>query len=85
MYNFIIENKSVYPPRKDGGQFIKYPWDKMKAGDYFIVNGYSHKASNRMSTVGNNWCKRNNEKLKVVVRKENNDLRVFFVENNTTP
>jgi hypothetical protein len=75
----IEKNIPIAPPRRNGGQYMKYPWDKMKIGDSFIVKDYSYKLQINLCTTGNNWCKRNNPEAKILTRIIGNDLRVFMV------
>ena len=80
---FQIEKKITIPNIHVYSQYQKYPWDKMKDGDSFIVQGYSTKLQTNLGTTGNNWCFRNDKTMKVISRKEGNNLRVFMIKKST--
>jgi hypothetical protein len=80
---FIVEKNIEVIKIHTYSQYQKYPWDKMKDGDSFIIQGYSNKLQNNLSTTGNNWCFRNDKTMKVVVRKEGDNLRVYMIKKVT--
>ena len=68
---------------------MKYPWQKMKVGESFRVEGSSPRLHQTLRNSGYQWLARHSEThghLRVIVRKEGNEAcRVWMINKNWMP
>lgn len=62
----------------------RYPWSRMGLGDSFVVPALTIEECNKRqraaATAGKIWLERHNKPWRVVTRREEGGVRVWFVE-----
>ena len=75
----IIENKKILSKCYFRKNNLKYPWDKMKINDSFLIDVYSQEKQACLLSCAKKWSNRHDKSIKWASRKDGNALRIYRI------